>query len=243
MNGEPLTSEFAVLTRTLLTASSVGEVLDHVAAAAERLIRGVDVVSVSVRDRANQLHTPVGSSPLSAELDRLQNQFQEGPCFDAALPEGPATGSSDNLAKDEKWPKFGPAAADLGFTSVLSTALLPDPGDLVSTRGALNLFSHGQLGEEAGGIALLLATHGALAIAHTQAVSRQELQQAQMRQAIESRDVIGQAKGILMARRGMSADEAFAVLRRTSQDLNVKLADLARTLAARHGELDLPDQP
>ncbi|MFI6029524.1 ANTAR domain-containing protein [Amycolatopsis magusensis] len=242
MNGEPLTSEFAVLTRSLLTASSVGEVLDHVAAAAERLIRGVDVVSVSVRDRANQLHTPVGNSPLSAELDRLQNQFQEGPCFDAALPEGPATGSSDHLAKEEKWPKFGPAAADLGFTSVLSTALLPDPGDLVSTRGALNLFSHGQLSEEADGIALLLATHAALAIAHTQAVTRQELQRTQMRQAIESRDVIGQAKGILMARRGMNADEAFAVLRRTSQDLNVKLADLARTLATRHGELDLPDQ-
>ena len=52
--------------------------------------------------------------------------------------------------------------------------------------------------------------------------------------------MIGQAKGILMDRRGMTADEAFDVLRRTSQDLNVKLAELAHTLAARHTELDLP---
>ncbi|MER6799842.1 ANTAR domain-containing protein, partial [Amycolatopsis mediterranei] len=50
----------------------------------------------------------------------------------------------------------------------------------------------------------------------------------------------GQAKGIIMARRGVSADAAFDVLRRTSQDLNVKLADLARTLAGRHTEIDLP---
>ncbi|WP_146073598.1 ANTAR domain-containing protein, partial [Amycolatopsis sp. CA-126428] len=60
------------------------------------------------------------------------------------------------------------------------------------------------------------------------------------RKAIDSRDVIGQAKGIIMARRGVSADAAFDILRRTSQDLNVKLADLARTLAGRHTEIDLP---
>ncbi|HWD02036.1 MAG TPA: ANTAR domain-containing protein [Amycolatopsis sp.] len=58
---------------------------------------------------------------------------------------------------------------------------------------------------------------------------------AQLRQAISTRDLIGQAKGILMQRQG--ADEAFAVLQRTSQDLNVKLVDLARTVTARHREL------
>jgi AmiR/NasT family two-component response regulator len=61
-----------------------------------------------------------------------------------------------------------------------------------------------------------------------------------LRRAIDSRDVIGQAKGILMQRRGIGADEAFVLLRRTSQQLNVKLAELARTLATRHTELDLP---
>ncbi|MDT7798847.1 MAG: hypothetical protein QOI78_2280, partial [Actinomycetota bacterium] len=67
-----------------------------------------------------------------------------------------------------------------------------------------------------------------------------ELEATHLRKAVESRDVIGQAKGILMQRRGITADEAFDVLRRASQELNVKLADLARTLADRHTELDLP---
>ncbi|MGC7100774.1 ANTAR domain-containing response regulator [Amycolatopsis lurida] len=240
MNGDPLAREIAGLTRSLLTASSVAEVLGHVADAADRLIPGADVVSVSLRDQSDQLHTPVHSAPVAEELDRLQNQFQEGPCLDAAQPSGPASGSSSDLAEDENWPKFGPAAAALGFTSVWSTALLPDPGDLLHTRGALNVFSRGKLGERAADISLLLSTHAALALAHTQAITKAELQQVQLRRAIESRDVIGQAKGILMARRGMTADEAFAVLRRTSQDLNIKLAELARTLATRHTELDLP---
>ena len=60
----------------------------------------------------------------------------------------------------------------------------------------------------------------------------------QLRQAIASRDVIGQAKGILMARRGLTAEEAFDVLRRTSQDLNVKLVELAGTVTAHPTALD-----
>jgi AmiR/NasT family two-component response regulator len=54
---------------------------------------------------------------------------------------------------------------------------------------------------------------------------------------VRSRDVIGQAKGILMERRGLSADQAFDTLRRTSQELNVKLRDLATTLASRRADL------
>ena len=63
---------------------------------------------------------------------------------------------------------------------------------------------------------------------------------AHLEKALETRDIIGQAKGILMQRRGCTAEEAFDLLRHTSQDLNVKLADLAHLLATRHTELDLP---
>ena len=89
-------------------------------------------------------------------------------------------------------------------------------------------------------VLLLLATHASLALATTNAVTRAELQAANLRKAIDSRDVIGQAKGIIMARRGVSAEEAFDVLRRTSQDLNVKLSELASTLTTRHTEIVLP---
>lgn len=239
----PLARELAALTRTLLDAETVAEALTHVALAAERLIPGVDLVSVSLKDADDRLHTPVGTPPLAEELDRLQTELREGPCFDAAQPTGPARAGTSDLRREPCWPKFGPAAADLGFTSVLSTALLPDPEDPGSTRGALNVYSHGQLGADATDIALVLASHAALALAHTRAVTLAELERTHLRRAIDSRDVIGQAKGILMARRGVSAEEAFDILRRTSQDLNVKLAELAHTLATRHGELDLPGPP
>ncbi len=87
---------------------------------------------------------------------------------------------------------------------------------------------------------MLLATHASLALASTRAVTRGQLLADQLNRALDSRDAIGQAKGILMARRGINAEEAFDVLRRTSQDLNVRLRDLAVTLITRHDELDPP---
>jgi AmiR/NasT family two-component response regulator len=106
--------------------------------------------------------------------------------------------------------------------------------------GALNIYSRelDGLSNADGDIALLLATHASLALAHTQALTNAELQTAHLRKAIDSRDVIGQAKGILMQRRGITAPEAFDVLRQASQELNVKLAELASTLATRHADLD-----
>ena len=70
-----------------------------------------------------------------------------------------------------------------------------------------------------------------------QARTAHELRESQLQEALKSRDVIGQAKGVLMERRGLDSDEAFDVLRRTSQDLNVKLRDVAETLVTRRSEL------
>jgi len=160
---------------------------------------------------------------------------------ESARPDGPAVAWSQDLGPDPRWPAFGPAAARHGYHSVLATALLPDarPPRL---SGALNIYSRARDAFDARAIdiALLLATHASLALAHTGAVASAELEAAHLRRAVDSRDVIGQAKGILMQRRGITADEAFDVLRRASQDLNVKLADLAKTLASRHTEVDLP---
>jgi AmiR/NasT family two-component response regulator len=106
----------------------------------------------------------------------------------------------------------------------------------------LNLYSRQRNGLTAADrdVAFLLATHGSLALASTHARTVADLHAAQLRRAIDSRDIIGQAKGILMNRRGISSDEAFDLLRRISQDMNIKIADLARTLADRHLDLDLP---
>ncbi len=240
-DASPLGRQFAQLTRLLLGADTVAEALEHVVRATFAVLPDADVVSVTLRSEDGRLHTPVETDPIGVELDRLQYLFGHGPCLEAAR-EGTAHKYSGDMANEPAWPQFGPAAAELGFASVLSTALLPDaiPPRL---SGALNVFSRerGKLGDDiTRDRALLLAAHASLALAHTEAVQLAELREAQLRRAIDSRDVIGQAKGILMQRRGISADEAFDLLRRMSQDLNVKLAALAHTLATRHTELDLP---
>ncbi|MEV4052171.1 GAF and ANTAR domain-containing protein [Amycolatopsis sp. NPDC049688] len=238
----PLARQIADLTRTLLDATpTVGGVLKLVVGAAAALVPGADLVSVTLRDADGTYHTPVGTDPVADQLDQVQYDHREGPCVESARPDGPALGWSQDLGRDPRWPAFGPAAARHGYHSVLATALLPDarPPRL---SGALNIYSRtpGAFGGPAIDTALLLATHASLALAHTQAVVSAELEAAHLRRAVDSRDVIGQAKGILMQRRGITADEAFDVLRRASQDLNVKLADLAKTLAAHHSEVDLP---
>jgi hypothetical protein len=237
----PLARQFAELTATLLTASTVEDVLRQVLAAATVLVPGADLASFTLIAADGALHTPVETDDVASELDRLQYRFQEGPCVEAADEAGPALAAASDLATERRWPRWAPAAAALGIGSVVSTALITG-APTGRSAGALNVYSRSPHGLDHADrdALLLLATHASLALATTDAVTHSQLQATHLRKAIESRDVIGQAKGIIMARRGVSADEAFDLLRHTSQDLNVKLADLARTLAARHEEIDLP---
>lgn len=239
----PLARQFALMTRTLLHTDTVAGALDLVLHTVQAVIPDADLISITLRSTDGRLHTPLETDPRGTELDQLQYRYNEGPCLDAARKEGTAYTHSGDLAATPQWPRFGPAAADLGFLSVLSTALVADAKP-PRMSGAMNIFSRkpGKLGDEVTrDRALLLATHASLALAHTEAVRLAELREAELRKALETRDVIGQAKGILMNRRGINADEAFDLLRRTSQDLNIKLAELARTLADRHTELDVPE--
>ncbi|WP_439660245.1 ANTAR domain-containing protein [Lentzea sp. HUAS TT2] len=237
----PLAQQFATLTYSLLDATTTGEVLQQIVQAAVQVVPGADLVSITLRSRDGKFHTPVETDPIAIELDQLQYDLLEGPCLDVADPEGPAVVSAPDLATASAWPKFGPAAAERGMGAVMSTALLPDV-ESPRLSGALNIYSRQQHGLDQNdqAVALLLATHASLALAHTEAVDAATLQAEQLRRAINSRDVIGQAKGILMARRGLDANDAFDLLRRSSQDLNVKLVQLAEIIASRHDELDLP---
>jgi hypothetical protein len=237
----PLAEQFAALTARLLDATTVAEVLEQVVVTAQRVVPGADLVSVTLRSPEGRFFTPVETDRVATELDQAQYDTGEGPCVDASRENGPGHVRSDDLAAEPAWPRFGPRAAERGFTAVLSTAL--QPFDRPARQGgALNIYARrtAVLDDQARDTALVLATHASLALAGVAAVTEAELQAQHLRRAIDSRDVIGQAKGILMQRRGIGADEAFDVLRRTSQQLNVKLAELAHTLATRHAELDRP---
>jgi hypothetical protein len=232
----PLAGEFVRLAENLLTATTVHGVLDRVVQAARVAVPGADLVSVTLATETGYT-TPVYTDDLALRLDEVQYRLGEGPCVEATRTPGLGLTFSGDLAQGVQFPNFGPAAAQLGAHSVLAVGLFPD-GEK-DRFGALNIYAYqaGGLDELDRDLALILAAHASTALAGTLAATSAELETAQLRQALQSRDVIGQAKGILMERRGISADEAFDVLRRASQSLNIKLTTVAQTLVDRRAEI------
>jgi ANTAR domain/GAF domain len=231
-----LASEFVRLADDLLNATTVHGVLERVVNAARAAVPGADLVSVTL-STGEGFTTPVYTDELALRLDEVQYRLGEGPCVESTRTPGLGLTYSGDLAAGVEFPAFGPAAAELGARSVMAVGLFPE-GE-VPRYGALNLYAfeaHG-LDEFDRDLALILAAHASTALAGTVASTTAELEAAQLRQALQSRDVIGQAKGILMERRGISADDAFDVLRRASQSLNIKLATVAQTLVDRRAEI------
>lgn len=113
---------------------------------------------------------------------------------------------------------------------MLSLGIFPDPGAELPRLGSLNLYSREPAGFDDGGrdVGMLLAAHAGVAFAAVSADAEAELRTAQLERAMEGRDVIGQAKGILMAGGKLTPDQAFDLLRDASNRLNTKLIDLAR---------------
>ncbi|GAA3232623.1 ANTAR domain-containing protein [Actinocorallia longicatena] len=232
MTAVPL-REFRELTLALLDEDDMTAVLGTVTEAAHEMVPGADLVSVTLRERDGHLYTPARTSPVAAALDQVQYDHDDGPSVEAARAPGCGYRMSGDLSAERSWPAFSAATYRYGYASVLSASLLPAPPRL-GLGGALTIYGRRRYGLDGRSrdIALLLATHASLAVAATRIAD-------QFHQAIEARDLIGQVKGILMERRGVSADEAFALLSRASQHLNIKLSELASRLAAQPGALDL----
>ena len=189
---------------------------------AAELIPGCDYADVMFI-RPGGTTTPVSSDPIAVALDQLQEQTGEGPCRSTMDTEQAVV--VGDLATDERYPAFGPRAVETGVRSAACYQLFLHRND-GDRLGALNLFgAHPDVFDE------WAVDLGEVFAAHCAAVLASAIAQEGSRAALESRDVIGQAKGILMARHMLSAQDAFDLLRRTSQSQHVKLRDLARRVA------------
>jgi GAF domain-containing protein len=159
-----------------------------------------------------------GDPPLV--LDVLQQETGIGPCIDSARDQ--VTIRVDEMATETRWPEYVERALALGVASMLCVPLYVDDQQL----GSVSLYATDRaafsLADEY--VARLFATQAALALAEARRAG-------QLRYALSTRDVIGQAKGILMERHRITADEAFRMLSGASQRTNRKLADVARALA------------
>ena len=164
-------------------------------------------------------------------LDHLQQKLGDGPCVNAARRQSIV--QIDDTRQDGRWPDFAADAASLGVRSMLCVPLWVDERCL----GALSLYADqaAAFTDLHGRVTTLLATFAALALAEAQRAE-------QMHAALINRDVIGQAKGILMERHHITADAAFGYLTRISQAENTKLAAIAAQLVAT-GELPIATSP
>ncbi|MCX6396591.1 MAG: GAF and ANTAR domain-containing protein [Propionibacteriales bacterium] len=180
---------------------------------------------LSVFRAGGTFETMAPTHPVVSEADQLQYGLQEGPCVEAAWEE--TTFLSYDLARDPRWPNWGPKAAALGFGSMLAARL--SIGD--QTIGALNLYATElrDYSPDDRATAVIFASHAAATL-----VSVREREN--LKEAIEGRTVIGQAQGILMSRFDLDADRAFSVLRRFSQTQNIKLRSVAE-LVISNGDL------
>ena len=172
------------------------------------------------------------SDEWAQQLDELQFTEREGPCLDCTR-----TGNAfrvRDLAGETRWPSWAPRAVALGARSVMSLPLAAD-GRLV---GALNVYSRTPDAYDAQAVAVaeVIAAHCGLATQVASAFFGHRDLAGQLRDAMTSRAVIEQAKGILMAQHRVTADQAFGLLRTASQRRNVKLRELAEELV-RTGEL------
>jgi ANTAR domain-containing protein/GAF domain-containing protein len=220
---------FAALAEIIYQGSDVSEMYAAICIAATMTVRGCDHASLLVRD--NDRYITVGASDrLAQKIDELERRAGDGPCIDAIEEETPQI--DPNLTTPSLWPKLAsvlveetPVRGAMGFRL------------LVNKRkgAALNLFSDtpDMFDQESAGRAAVLASFASVAI---NAVAKGE-DAASLRRGLLSNREIGKAVGMLMLLHEMTEDQAFDLLRRHSQALNIKLAEVAREVIERRGQL------
>jgi len=216
---------FAELSRIMLSAQPLSGTLTRIAEIAKDTIPGAAEVSVTLMQEG-AVSSIAFSGGLAAALDERQYDAGFGPCMDAAV--SGATIAIPDTATDEVYPDFAAVARRHGVTHTLSIGL-PVPQ---RTVGALNIYGvDPPFDEGARELATAFAGYAAVAVANAGVYASTAELARQLQRALESRAVIDQAKGILMARHGVSAEAAFNMLAERSQHANRKLRDLARELA------------
>jgi GAF domain-containing protein len=208
----------ADLTRPIAEETPLDLTLAAVTGAAIRLIPGIDYADVMLLDKGT-VESVAPTHPLVSDLDGLQLRLQEGPCVQAALHDEVVR--CPDLAHDERWPQFARVAVNAGVRSMLSFRLYTHRNG----SGALNLLGRSpqSFGHEDLLVGAMLATHAATAVLATN-------KQRQFESALASRDLIGQAKGMLMERFNVGAVRAFEMMTTLSQETNTPLRLIAKRI-------------
>lgn len=210
-------ADFAVESADL---NGVGEAVSRIVQYAVATV-GTPYAGVTLLRPNRRLESLATTDPIVDAADHLQYDLQEGPCVDAAIDPHAHVLLSADLSTDDRWPQWGPKTAALGLRAVLSAELRTGERRL----GALNLYGEQprQFTSDDAATAHLFGAHATLALTAASTVEG-------LQTALDTRTEIGQAQGILMERFDLDASRAFDVLRRYSQNTNMKLHEVARAL-------------
>ncbi|WP_186356089.1 GAF and ANTAR domain-containing protein [Streptomonospora sp. PA3] len=219
---------FAEVARDLQASETLPVTLEEITALAVAEIPGCAYAGVCLIESKKRLTTYASTASVVDKLDALQHSKGQGPCIEAVWVR--ESFAIEDVQQETRWPEFSAEAARLGIASMASFQLFTRNDVL----GALNLYATEPEAFDAAAVELgeIFAAHAAVALAEAQTTHN-------LTRAVRSRQRIGEATGILMERYKITEQQAFALLSKASQNLNIKLVDLAEDLVHTGS---LPDQ-
>jgi GAF domain-containing protein len=211
--GQPSLRISPRMVRNMFLQGDLQQTVTEVAVSASQIFTCEAAVMTMDRGR---IINGAGTNHLAERAGELQVQYAEGPSVDAIVERRHSV--ADDLRVESRWRFWAPQAARLGWRSVVSVSLTDN-----NVMGVVNLYSRRPRAFRAADLATAeeFAQHAALALAVA-------TEHGQLRLAVESRTLIGQAQGVLMQRYQIDADQAFQVLRRYSSHNNRKLRSVAQ---------------
>lgn len=235
---DPLSQSLAALSRFFVGDRTVEDTLQRVAELSAVAVPPAAMTGITMMVEGKPA-TSVFTDPTSPEIDQAQYDADTGPCLDTFRERRLiAVGSTEG---DRRWPAFAAAAVAHGIKSTLSAPMVVSDDGV----GALNLYAreeHAFTSEHAEA-AMAFAEHAAIVLANAMAYWDAYLLSENLNEAMKSRAVIEQAKGVIMAQSRVDADTAFDILRRASQRSNRKLRDVAADVVARFSAPQDPGGP
>jgi GAF domain-containing protein len=224
---ETIHDVFQQLSALIYAGADSGSIHQAIVDAAKRLVDGCDRASLLVRAR-DRYATAASTDDIARRIDQIELEVGEGPCVDAILDEA-YQHDPDLTDSRTPWPRFTERiVAETPVRSAIGYRLLLD-GDKV---GALNLFSDTPNGltAKSADVGAVIASFASVALMAIRA--REEA--ATLREGLHSNREIGKAVGLLMALHDIDDDRAFEMLAKVSQEMNVKVAEVAAQVVAHH---------
>jgi GAF domain-containing protein len=228
MDGQLLSDTFVELTDTMVAGF---DVIDFMHMLTDRSVQLLDVAAAGLllADPRGELRVVAASSEAARLLELFQLQSDQGPCLEC-FRSGQPVQEADLATAAQRWPRFAPAAQDVGFGAVQALPMRLRE----QVIGALNLFRAGPGAFNPADIRIgqALADVATISLLQERSMRHTETLNEQLQTALNSRVIIEQAKGKLAERLGLDMEQAFNLLRDYARTSNRRLSDLAQAFVS-----------